>query len=196
MLTPQTRQPSMKPQQMALEDPVMKKLYMTLTDMESRPNVMTLALFRKFEPLFKKNSNISDEKIKELTKEFQSYVDFYKETQIVKSAADQTVIITLPSIFTPVRALSATERNASLVSANRAASSTNIPRYQAEAFANMFNALLSEQNNNTDTVNEYKERFVTVVNELLSKYSTGTTEPLKEKEEDIPVDTSTAWNLE
>ena len=161
-----------------IPDATTKALYDALVLKDSKPNVLTLDQFRQFEPLFRKNSELSEKTpenentVMLLTEKFKDLVDFYKETQIVVSTLNPTVVLTLPAIFTPVKSFDHNDRNSSLVATNQAMSHNSVPRYQADAFNAMFTAFRNEQLKNKNTVVQYTQNYAKRVDEFFEKYST------------------------
>ena len=186
-----------------IKDPNMALLHTALQKTEAQPNIITLDVFREFEPLFRRNNQLSKAQVKDLTQKYTKLVDFYKETQIIVSSTNPKVVLTLPSIFTPVRSLEPNERNGSLVATNSKLSHSNVPKYSSDAFANMFTALRNEQSKNVTVIAEYKERFVTLVQDFFEKYSknAATKEPalpgITVAEEDAPsMGVDTTWDVD
>jgi hypothetical protein len=157
------------------KNPDMEALHTALKAKEAQPNVMTLEVFRSFEQLFKRRTKEEakrdEELIKRLTEQFVKIVDFYKETHVIASATDLRVLLVMPAIFTPVRSLAITERNASLVATNQAMFHNNVPKYSGDAFKQMVDALCDEQRNNAPVLREYRTQFITAAEALREKYS-------------------------
>lgn len=146
-------------------------LYKHLKEVESRPNIITLDVFREFEPLFQINNNLSGDDIAMLTSKFVRLIDFYKETHVIQSSVNPRVLVTLPSIFTPIRSLEINAQNASLVASNAANFHSSVPKYSHDAFANMFTAIRKEQYKNIPRIKEYEEQYVICVQEFFKKYN-------------------------
>ena len=182
-----------------IEVPEINNLFNILKNIESKPNIFTLAEFKEFEPIFRKYDEISDEDLKELTKKFKRAVDFYKEIVIVKSKSDRTIVVTLPPIFVPVRSLSSTETNRILVDINSKLGMSGIPKYSSEAFGRMATSLLIEQNFNKNVVMEYREKYKEIMNNFLTIYNK--TPQTEQHEQEVISDESsvlkqTSWGFE
>lgn len=174
-------------------------LYKSLKQIEASPTVLTLSQFKQFEPLFRKGSDLSELQIDALTELYRKLIDLYKPTVIVRSAADHTIVLTLPPLFTPVRSLSPTERNEQLVSINRNLSGNSVPLYSSSAFGRMARALIEEQSANKDVVENYRDMY----NEAITAFTNAYTTPSPQvKTEDRPIAVTskvfndTTWDME
>lgn len=154
-----------------VESPEFTKLHLALFKIDNRPNILTLATFRRFEPLFRTTHGLTDNQINDLTVEYQAIIDLYKETQIIESPQHPVVVLTLPPLFIPVRTLSNTEHNETVVSVNQKMGTHSIPKYAAEALSAMVRALHSEQTANKPVVEAYQRMYATRVAEFFAKYS-------------------------
>jgi hypothetical protein len=153
-----------------VEDQNITKLFTALQAIDRRPNMITLAQFRQFEPLFRKNNTLTETEIHDLTKLYAKTIDFYKETQIIESSVKPTVVLTLPPLFTPVRTLSTTDTNEAIVAANQKMSGHHVPKYSSEAFNTMMNALKREQLANKSVIDAYHRNYVTIVDAFFAAY--------------------------
>jgi hypothetical protein len=166
---------------MSEETPDVSRLYRALKQIESTPNIITRAGFRRFEPLFRREPGLSDAQLAELGKEFRGSFDFYKATNIVVSETDPTVVLTLPAIFTPMRSLSGTPEHDMLVAAN-SKRTHGAPVHAATAFGRMADALFAEQVNNRTTVEEYKAAYVAAMKQIVAAYHNQPNIPLAQQE--------------
>ena len=145
-----------------------------LHKIESTPNRITLADFREYEVLFRApNADMDDDterKLEQLGDAYLKLVDPYKPVEIIKSAIDKTVILTLPPIFASVRTLAATKENAELVATNYRMAGHDVPRYQAEAFGGVAKAILQEQTNNVAAIAQAKAVYDTCMVDFRAKY--------------------------
>ena len=178
--------------------PAVTALHDSLKQIEDRPNVLTLSQFRQFEPLFRKEHGLNERQIDALTEMYRKLVDFYKPTVIIRSATDRAIILTLPPLFTPVRSLSPTEKNITLVAINRNLSGNSIPLYSSTAFGRMARALIEEQAGNKEVVDAYRGMYADSMKAFSEVYNI--TDPQKT---DTPVTTpeskvfeETTWELE
>lgn len=183
------------------EDPELKMLYEELIKIEEKPSIVTLEVFKEFEPLFRKNSKLTNDEVSDLTKRYVKLVDFYKETKIIISKANPTVVLTLPSIFTPIRSLEPTDKNAALVAANQKLSHSNVPKYSLDAFKNMFDAIRDEQLNNVPVIKEYRQKYISTIRDFFEKYSKNNYKNLisdvKIQENNSSIlNTETTWDIE
>lgn len=160
------------------EDRQIKELHRVLSEKDQRPNVITLEYFRQFEPLFRKNNTLSENEIGILTDRYTRVIDLYKSTQIIVSASDPRVILTLPPLFTPVRSLSMTKENQVLVARNAAMSTHNVPKYGSDAFNALMHAILAEQSNNAETVQSYRTEYRMLVQQFFSIYHPNSPSPV------------------
>lgn len=162
------------PAPVQIEDPNMTALHNYLVAAANKPNVLTVAQFKKFEPLFRAGvfvKNVDDVRVQRLTEEYSKHVDFYKETTIVVSAHDPTVVLTLPAVFTPVKSFDANDKNSILVATNQAMAHNSVPKYQEDAFYAMFMAFQGEQLKNKKVISQYSEQFAVRAKEFFDKYS-------------------------
>lgn len=172
-------------------------LYHELQKIESQPNTFTLAQFREFEPLFRKEHKLDGSQIDELMKKYRRIVDFYKSTVIIKSASDPTVVVTLPPLLTPFRSLAPTKENDVLVVANTKMSGHQIPLYSSTAFGRMITALFAEQSNNKDVVEAQRKVYVEAMRGFAKAYGTGEKSPTGETTPEKGPDTSsTEWEFD
>ena len=194
MLPPVKAPPVEKQEPVVMED--MVKLHTFFKEKEVKPNILTRAEFSRFEPLFQKNNNLTRQEIFDLSETYRRTIDIYNETAIVVSATDTTVLFTLPALFTPVRTLSDTERNNAIATANARLFHNNVPRYGAEAFANMILAIRQEQVANKPVVDAYAENYVNCISQFYEKFPGAI--PVVNKKEEIHVETAspTEWDAD
>jgi hypothetical protein len=157
-------------QMITIEEPDTTKLFNALQKIHSRPNTVTRQQFHQFEPLFKKEHNLDPTQLENLTKLYCKTFDFYKQTVIIESADNPKVVITLPAVFAPVRTLSPTERNATLVDINNKLAGS-LPKHSTNAFGQMADALITEQVHNKSVITEYRKDYVATIQEFLNAYS-------------------------
>ena len=152
-----------------VEQPEVTALHDALKKIDDTPNTITRHEFRQFEPLFRKDHGLTQSQIEELSIAYRQRFDFYKPTNIVSSTAGATMVLTLPPVFVPVRALAATAQNALLVDANTKLSGT-MPKHAATAFGQMADALIVEQKDNLDTVLAYRADYIRLVQAFTETY--------------------------
>lgn len=194
MLPPTKAPPAEKHEPVVMED--MVKLHNFLSEKEAKPNILTRGEFARFEPLFQKNSGLSRQQIFDLSEDYRRTIDIYKETSIVVSASDTTVLFTLPALFTPVRTLANTERNNAIATANARLFHNNVPRYGAEAFANMILAIRQEQRDNKDVVDAYTQNYVDCIGQFYEKFPNAIPVVNKKEEPYVETGTTTEWDAD
>jgi hypothetical protein len=112
---------------------------------DSRPNVLTLAQFRRYVPLFQHNSNLTPTARQELGRDYYRLIDPYKRTEIIVSTDDPRVLFRLPQIFMQAASLANTTQSGVLSSTNSKASLSQHPVFAKRAFDEMAVALIKEQ---------------------------------------------------
>ena len=172
MLPPIDTQKKQTDKIVEMED--MTKLFEALQKNEAKPNIITLAEFAKFEPLFRRDNTLSGDQIVELSKAYFRTFDPYREIKIVTSHADQTVRVTLPALFTPYRAMDNTKQNSAIAAANQKLFHSNVPRYSAEAFGRMILALRESQLSNAPVIEESTLRYREVVDKFYQQFPNAT----------------------
>lgn len=173
-------------------------LFAELKRIEDRPNVFTMSQFERLAPLFRTNSNLTSSHIEDLTVLYQRYVDFYKPTEIIRSAADHTVILTLPPVFTPVKSLSSDDHNDKIIDINSNMSGSDIPKYRSVAFNQVANALLSEQRSNINVIQEYRRKYADIMQKFNALYGNTAKTAVSESEtsQPVPFQDTTTWEYE
>ena len=154
-----------------IDVPEFTALYNALKELDAKPNIISLARFQQFEPIFQRRHGLSTDQINELTERYCKTIDLYKPIVITESdAADSPVIETLPAAFVPFRALAATQQNAALVDINEKMGHSNIPLHSSTAFGRLGDALLAEQKNNQGVVDTYRAETVTIMEKFFSNH--------------------------
>ena len=180
-----------------IQQPEITALYAALQQIENKPNTVTRLQFRPFEPLFRKDSNLSEQQVEDLTTLYRKTFDLYKETVIIESADNPTIILRLPPVLTPIRPLSPTPRNATLVDINTKMSG-QLPAYSSTAFGRMADALIAEQKANKDVIASYRNNYNQIVsqfNQAYSKKTSTTAIPVAQKDTSVVFD-NTTWGFE
>lgn len=138
----------------------LKRLDKALTEEHSKPNIIQLSEFIKFAdifktPTFENTDDLSSEELSsivKLSKEFMSLIDLYRPTEI---RSGEKVVLTLPATFTATSTIS--KDRTEFVDVNIKFGDSDVPKYRAEAFANMFKALMDSQFDDKH-LNEIKKR--------------------------------------
>lgn len=152
-------------------------LYTQLSKIDNTPNRMTLAAFRKYEPLFQ----IHDVAYKEMTteqqaafnrlgKDYRDKVDLYKTLEIIKSDHDQTVILTLPPVFAQARSLPNTPEVDNIVNRNTRLAGHDVEKYSAEAFHALAQTAINEQVNNIPAIIPVQKKYRECIADFNKKY--------------------------
>jgi len=188
---------TMKLNSIKTEQPETTALFTALQNIYSQPTTITRQQFRQFEPLFRKNHNLTNEQIEDLSKLYRKTFDFYKSIVIIESADNPKIVVTLPPVFTPVRTMATTEANATLVDVNAKLSGA-MPLYSTTAFGRMADALIMEQANNKQVITEYRHEYITTVQKFLDVYSGKTPEVASEiiKDDSTAAFDDATWEFE
>ena len=155
------------------EIPEISKLHKALMEIDSKPNVLTVEQFRQFAPLFQKHTTLNEEQLEDLGKRYIRAIDFYKKTDIIKGFGDNTVVLSLPAIFTPIRSLPPTPQAGRLVDMNTKMAGHDVPRYATAALAGMVQALVDEQARNRAVVTDYRREYLALQQVFFEKHEGG-----------------------
>jgi hypothetical protein len=122
-----------------------------LKQADAAPNILTLAEFQRFAPLYtepktKQDLPANNPALRALAEEFQGKINMYKPTHIVRSPYDPTVVLRLPQILIPLKTLSPTEANAAAVTTNYNYRNSDLPKVWSTAQNVMTSAVFREQN--------------------------------------------------
>lgn len=123
---------------------LVRELSAVLKEKESKPNILTLAQWRKYCIFYqKKPENMTDgqalafeKKIDELWIEYRRIFDPYKPTIVVDNLESKRIIERLPRMFVQTQTITASKHGEKAMRAvlkNRASGNSDIPRYAAEA---------------------------------------------------------------
>lgn len=127
-----------------------KQLLQALEEWTKSPNILTLAEFRRYAPLYtdgtsKQNDPRENETLKTLAEELQLRLNFYRPTHVIRSAADPTVVLKLPQILVQLQTMSASDNNEKAVLGNYTHRWSDLPRIWSVAQNVMTQAFFREQ---------------------------------------------------
>jgi hypothetical protein len=144
-------------------------------------NNLTREEFAKFEPLFRKDTIVTDEDIRELTEEFFVRIDPYLPINILEG---EKVILTLPAVFLPMKKT----KDKTVVDTNINSISSDNVRFASKAVNDYSSAILLAQFDNNSKFEEYKESTAQYLEEFNEKYSTEEKTPQKKIDYDDILD--------
>lgn len=145
------------------------KLASLLDEIHKSPNVMTLATFKRLSPLFRRNTTVDDATMERLGREYLSMVDLYKETVVVRSDTDRTVLLTLPPIFMEVKSIPNTPENDELVMVNTNMALNASAHHQNRAFASLTHAVVKTQLSNKEAILAARARYREIMEQFNGK---------------------------
>jgi hypothetical protein len=149
------------------------KLHEALTRLQNQPNVLTLAEFSRYEPIFRNVNRTKDDKAPavHLADEYIRRINMYKPTVIIASETDRRPVVVLPPIFTPLKPLEPNPTNEALVNRHATArASGQLEFYKEKAFADMAQTFLNEQSKNTQVIGEYQKQYAKIMNRFIVTY--------------------------
>jgi hypothetical protein len=126
----------------------MRRLHEHFVELENAPNILTLAEFQPFIPLFKRNHTPQDiDNLSALGEQYAGLIDPYKPVIIIRdSAHPDDVLLRLPRLFTALE--TPTDENAHRLAArNLKSSQSQFPKIRSEAEAEYMGHLLNAQSN-------------------------------------------------
>lgn len=171
-----------------------------LKQLAATPNILTLEEFRRFSILYttpadKQTVPAFHAGLRHLAQEFEQKIDFYKPTHVVVSRTDPTILLRLPQILTPLRALSETDQNTKAINANYTYRFSDLPRVWSSAQNQMTSALFAEQTapEHVSMLAQVKAETKVIMAEFQTHYGK---EPVQETSSNTSVRQSTEEDFE
>jgi hypothetical protein len=162
------------------ETKLIDRLDAALTELEDANNVITLSQFRKYEPLFKRKTDISFDQIQELSKDLLGRFSLYSPIKITDHTGK--LLFKVPRLFIPVNDIN--EEYKHLLTKFYNDSGSDIPKYASEATNSVLLAILKSQEDITDTsyqeyIKELRDEYDADIVEFQDLMDSGTAKDTK-----------------
>lgn len=146
-----------------------RKLAETLEEYEANQNKVSITEFNRFGVLFVSDSaeNVDPKTIIDISNEFIRRFNPYKAIEVYNT--DGVLLFKVPQLFVPINGIS--DKYVGAVDRFKTDGTSNIPRWSAEATADLLNAILKSQKENNlggfesyaDYIRHLRTEYVSVV---------------------------------
>ena len=160
-----------------------------VVNIEDAPTLFTQTEFKKYVPLFQKNTTLNKQELDVLSFEYFDIVNMYYPVHIVSDFDRTKVLLKLPRLFTET-AIEINDKESLLSDKLTNSSNTNRPDFKHKVFNEYYNNFLSGQNNSKellDNIISNKDETTDIMENLFSLYSDGD-ETNAESNSDLPSD--------
>jgi hypothetical protein len=147
----------------------LKNIYDQLKSYSKSKQKITLYEFRKYEPLYQKNSGLTNEELIELSKDFYKTIDKFSPIFITDESKEK-VLFTLPAPFVPVNVVN--NKYTNLINKARLMMESDLPKYKSEGYK-LYTLLMTksqlEDEEFLKKIKLYKEMYKECEKKLLNK---------------------------